>query len=508
MKTRNYVLLTVAMLVAVLAGCQRKSAEPQVNAEEAAVEKTFYGSTTNREKTTLASDFNTLWTEGDKIKVFAAGGAGTDFTLTTGAGTSYGEFSGSTAATEPYVAVYPSTFATSVSGTVATVELPATQIINAAGTFATNTVPLVAYSTSDFLYFKNIGSLLCLSLKAKRGSSVITKIELQGNNSETIAGIFTVKTDDSQPKAVYSTGGKTKITAYCYDIITIDSTTPTNFYIFVPAGVFSKGFTATLYRSADDLTAEITTSGNLTTEVSKGQIFAADVEFCKCGKQKTVKYSVSGGTGYAYPVVPIGEQCWMAENVKETLYDTQSEAYKAGIKTISTSSSATYDPYYIVIPDNKKPEYMSDGQFSKLGLLYNWAATMGYKDAEEAKGQTGDYSGVRQGICPNGWHLPSESELKTLESVLGGQEVAAGKMRTSTGWESGIGEGDDGFAALPAGGVFRDHLEYVGKMATCMSSSANASESAVARAVQAGSSYLYYLSPSKGYAQSVRCLKN
>ena len=110
----------------------------------------------NGEKTTLAPDLNTLWTTGDKIKVYANGGTGSEFTLSNGAGTSYGEFSGSTAATGPYVAVYPSTAAQSVSSTTATITLPATQSITAAGTFANGTVPMVAYSTNDFLYFQNI----------------------------------------------------------------------------------------------------------------------------------------------------------------------------------------------------------------------------------------------------------------------------------------------------------------------------------------------------------------
>ncbi len=209
MKTKHYILLSATMIAAVLAGCQKKAGAESEASE--VVEKTFYSSTVTTEKTTLASDFNTLWTDGDAIGVTAGGasgqGKGGYFTLTTGAGTSYGEFSGSTAATGPYVAAYPYSFINNVWSNTVQILLPDEQSITEAGTFASGTVPMVAYSENDFLNFKNVGSLFCLSLKTVSGNKPLSRIELEGNDGEHLSRYFQINANESHPKAVYNSWG-------------------------------------------------------------------------------------------------------------------------------------------------------------------------------------------------------------------------------------------------------------------------------------------------------------
>ncbi len=156
--------------------------------------------------------------------------------------------------------------------------------------------------------------------------------------------------------------------------------------------------------------------------------------------------------------VKIGSQYWLRENTKCIAYDTNSEAYNAAWlrdNTIPESSRGVYTPYYAPIPWSKKPFYMTEDQFCKLGMLYNWAAAVGVADGRTQKTA---FAEKRQGICPNGSHIPSLREWSTLVKFLGGKSIAGKKMKTSTGWESGgnKGEGDNGFAALPAGCVFGD----------------------------------------------------
>ena len=59
---------------------------------------------------------------------------------------------------------------------------------------------------------------------------------------------------------------------------------------------------------------------------------------------------------------------------------------------------------------------------------------------------------VVRGVCPEGWHLPSKAEFKTLIAAVGGKDVAGIVLKSKSGWKSdGIGTDAYGFSALPAG---------------------------------------------------------
>ena len=92
---------------------------------------------------------------------------------------------------------------------------------------------------------------------------------------------------------------------------------------------------------------------------------------------------------------------------------------------------------------------------TKYGRLYTWAAAI---DSETF---STDAENV-QGICPPGWHLPTNTEWNTLFSV--GSSSTAGKiLKSQMGWKEGINGADGvGFSALPAGsrspGGFFDYV--------------------------------------------------
>ncbi len=159
--------------------------------------------------------------------------------------------------------------------------------------------------------------------------------------------------------------------------------------------------------------------------------------------------------------VEIGGRYWLRESTRCVEYDTESEAYNADWltnNTISTSASSIYTPYYTDISDTDIPDCLKE-QSGKLGVLYNWAAAVGVADGQA---QETLFTEKRQGICPNGSHVPTKTELEILAAALGGTSVAGAKMKTSIGWESYTGEGDDGFAALPAGYADNGEVQYVG----------------------------------------------
>ncbi len=232
-----------------------------------------------------------------------------------------------------------------------------------------------------------------------------------------------------------------------------------------------------------------------------------------------------------YPQVTIGTQTWMAENYRCSKYDTQSEAYNASWltnNTIPTSESYTYTPYYTDASDKSKWDSYSkqdgvnltDAQVAKLGYLYNWAAAVGVADGEK---QTTAFSGNRQGICPNGWHVPSRAEWQTLQDYIektdGKGEYTAGKhLKTTSGWYSGDsyytpGLDTYGFAALPASYARESGVDLVGHDAYFLSTTPHdyglGSEYVHSRRLYSMyDAYEESVECRKYFAYSVRCLKD
>ena len=100
--------------------------------------------------------------------------------------------------------------------------------------------------------------------------------------------------------------------------------------------------------------------------------------------------------GNSYDAVRIGEQVWMASNLCTTRY--------ANGDAIPEGQLPSYTEPYRYTPSTNVEEY---------GYLYNWAAVM-----HGASSSTANPSGV-QGICPNGWHVPSDAEWSQLTGYVG-----------------------------------------------------------------------------------------
>lgn len=223
-------------------------------------------------------------------------------------------------------------------------------------------------------------------------------------------------------------------------------------------------------------------------------------------------FNIKDVCGNTYKCVTIGSQVWMAENMRCYKYDTQSE--RAGA-TLSTSSRSTYAPYYTDASDkslwnSNSQEYganLTSEQIGKLGYLYNWAAAVGIATAEDAEAQTSKFSTNRQGICPNGWHVPTSAEWNTLKDYLGSN--AGKKLKSTSGWYNG-GNGTDeySFAALPAGRAYGSSVNYVGSYADFWSATPYNSNFADLRGLSCSSDNLGSTNFNKDYAQSVRCVKN
>jgi uncharacterized protein (TIGR02145 family) len=197
--------------------------------------------------------------------------------------------------------------------------------------------------------------------------------------------------------------------------------------------------------------------------------------------------SMTDQEGNVYKTIVIGTQEWMAENLNTS-------SYRNG-DAIPTNLD---DPTWAETTSGAWAYYNSDASYAcPYGKLYNWFACT---DA--------------RGLCPTGWHVPSDAEWTVLTDFLGGESVAGGKMKSSgtTGpWISpNIAAANvSGFSAVGAGfryiiGAYSD----INFGMFCWCSSEFNSDSALTRALSTLNSGCVRGSQYYQYGYSVRCLRD
>jgi uncharacterized protein (TIGR02145 family) len=140
---------------------------------------------------------------------------------------------------------------------------------------------------------------------------------------------------------------------------------------------------------------------------------------------KTIKTALNCGqtltdqNGNTYATVKIGSQCWMKSNLKATNYDNVLAWSTSGTGTsithVSTGSSSNMST---TAPRRYYPNGVS-GNVSTYGYMYNWPGATGYGVNNSNTGSNMNTNqGKNQGICPRGWHIPTQAEMSTLNSAL------------------------------------------------------------------------------------------
>lgn len=215
-----------------------------------------------------------------------------------------------------------------------------------------------------------------------------------------------------------------------------------------------------------------------------------------CGTSTVTDYD-----GNTYNTVLIGNQCWMKENMRATKYSDGTSITQASVSQESSTTRYYYNP----------------GQAENYGYLYNWPA---------AKGPS-SVSANNQGICPTGWHVPSDGEWTQLTQYVGSQSnylcsnnstYIAKALASTTGWNSSsntcavgntpASNNATGFGAVPAGTHNGSSFNYSGYDADFWSSTEYGSSTAYSRTLNynyatVGSGYGY-----KYCGYSVRCLRD
>ena len=184
--------------------------------------------------------------------------------------------------------------------------------------------------------------------------------------------------------------------------------------------------------------------------------------------------------GRTYPTVNIGGKTWMAENL-----DLRAD----GITIGTTGSPSTPAAWYY---NNSAETYGEHG--NKYGLLYNWYAVKHLIDNAAT-------------IIP-GWHVPTTSEWDALATAVGGSSTAGTKLKSTTGWSSGNGDGSYGFAAFPAGRRYSGSYYNLGSNAYFWTATEYSSTIAYSRYFDTGASMYSDFSSKTSSAFSVRLVKD
>ncbi|HLN22176.1 MAG TPA: fibrobacter succinogenes major paralogous domain-containing protein [Bacteroidales bacterium] len=201
--------------------------------------------------------------------------------------------------------------------------------------------------------------------------------------------------------------------------------------------------------------------------------------------------------GNVYKTTKIGNQVWMAENLRTTHYNDNSLIPQ--VKD-SVQWAALTTPAYAWYRNNAANKPTN-------GALYTW------------------YTVATGKLCPAGWHAPSNTEFETLELTVGvpADSISAWgwrgrgtsiKLKDSISWLTGKGNNSTGFSARASGyrawanGQFRALGEITYFWSATDDTPNNKPLVAWYRRIDGASQYIYKATTEKTGGKSVRCIKN
>jgi len=269
-----------------------------------------------------------------------------------------------------------------------------------------------------------------------------------------------------QVGASNGTVSRTDITPWVIDI----TATPTPLSVFVNWTVISG--TVTLVDS---------TSANTTVTLGSDAAIRANFHIPVFNPNINYGSLTDSRDGTSYRTVVIGTQTWMAENLN-----------------FNAPGSVCY---------NNEPS-----NCDIYGRLYDWSTAMAIDTSYNRSSYM--VSANHKGVCPVGWHVPSDDELRALETAVGGSGTA---LKAGNGWgdgwdNSGNGTNRFGFSALPGGSSTGSRFFEVGHSGFWWSATELDGGNAWSRRIYAGQHIgivgvsRYIIGKSSRY--SLRCLED
>ncbi len=199
--------------------------------------------------------------------------------------------------------------------------------------------------------------------------------------------------------------------------------------------------------------------------------------------------------GNIYKTVIIGTEVWMAENLKVTKFNDNSDITLASDAAAWIALTGPGYCWYNNDPDFNKPIY---------GALYNW------------------FAANSTNICPTGWHTATNDEYDAMEVSLGLAQAdiniwgwrgtdQGSKMKNATGWNAGEnGTNTSGFSALPGGYRFYADGLYGGQnsLGYWWTATEHDADRGWYRRLDGNNTAVYKASTDKNAGKAIRCVKD
>lgn len=313
-------------------------------------------------------------------------------------------------------------YTVAADGKSITVTVTSTTEVNVSAT-CTLTHP-TGYTTSatDYSIIRVEGNPpeICICEDAFAGTTTITSIAnissvewYQGANADT---------DNDSPISALHNTGTISTSSYTEGYYTILATSPLG---CKNTRTVALGFP---YKRC----ASLGTTGNTTETISGGGV-----------KQITDGRTANGNSATTYRVVQIGGQCWMAENLRyKQIEDGRSASYSQN--DLINNSIYTYRMYFswpstktLSNGTNVSGTWLRD----RYGYLYTWIGVMDAPATMATRSTMYPYQQIDfrvQGICPDGWHLPTDGEWFQLEKEMGVTAADSAVVITSMRHENDI----------------------------------------------------------------------
>ena len=188
--------------------------------------------------------------------------------------------------------------------------------------------------------------------------------------------------------------------------------------------------------------------------------------------------TVTDFDGNVYHTITIGDQTWMVENLRSTHY---------------ADGSVVKESFAV---------NGSEGNSDTFGSLYTFQSAMRYDSIEGA-----------QGICPEGWHIPTRDEIQSLIDYVKSKNkyvLFTDQLCSSTGWTTKNGRNMLLFNAIPNGVKIDGQYKYFGEISSFWTSNLHLKHGIMYYMSTDSTKYKssFYYSNNLSDGIGVRCIKN
>ena len=213
-----------------------------------------------------------------------------------------------------------------------------------------------------------------------------------------------------------------------------------------------------------------------------GMDYNPSTQYCSNGTLKTYYgFLTDSRDGKAYKITVIGSQTWFAQDLN----------YNALGSKCYNNSDSNCDTY---------------------GRLYDWSTAMGLNASYNNSSWDGN-DAMHRGICPEGWHIPSDDDWDILMDYAD-SSVAGTKLKAASGWrnyndgDNGNGTDDYGFTALSGGNFSESSFNGVGTLSHWWSATERDASTAYYQDLHNSYSDVRKANESKSSLYSVRCVQD